>query len=116
MTKTRAEFLTGYSIRSTWLRGAWRCAAFNGSTLVAEVLDRDERVGLRRLVKLIYAIHCQMALAEHGWRCAYCGRSRPIEIHHKRFRSLGGTHRVENLEPVCWDCHRRIHARGRRPA
>ena len=25
-----------------------------------------------------------------------------------RYRSHAGTHLVENLEPVCWDCHRVI--------
>jgi 5-methylcytosine-specific restriction endonuclease McrA len=32
-----------------------------------------------------------------------------LQIHHRKFRSRGGTHRPENLEPVCWECHRRIH-------
>ena len=28
------------------------------------------------------------------------------EIHHRKYRSHGGTHRVANLEPVCRDCHK----------
>jgi 5-methylcytosine-specific restriction endonuclease McrA len=41
--------------------------------------------------------------------CARCQFRRPLQIHHRKYRSHGGTHQVENLEPVCWDCHRLIH-------
>ncbi len=115
MTIRRAEYLTGYRIRISpagdLLR---RYAALNGPTLVAAVRDLDERRGLRRLVKLVLAIHSRIVLAQHRWRCAHCGCSRPLEIHHKIPRSLGGTHRMENLEPACWDCHRALHRCRRR--
>jgi hypothetical protein len=48
-------------------------------------------------------------LKQHDWRCARCRRPCRLQIHHRRYRSHGGTHRVENLEPVCWDCHKIIH-------
>ncbi len=115
MTVRRAEYLTGYEIRVSGPGGpARRYAAWNGPTPVAAVEDLDERRGLRRLVKLILAIHSRMVLVAYRWRCAHCGCSRPLEIHHKTPRSLGGTHRIENLEPACWDCHRVLHTSERR--
>jgi hypothetical protein len=111
MTWKRAEFLTGYEIRALPARTGLFCfGAFDGCSVVAQITDADDRVALRRLVEVVYGIHSRRVLAAYRWRCAHCRRSRPLEIHHKRSRSLGGTHRVENLEPVCWDCHRRIHA------
>ena len=44
--------------------------------------------------------------------CAKCGRSGKIEnfdLHHKVFRSRGGTDDPENLEILCRDCHNKIH-------
>ena len=36
-------------------------------------------------------------------------RAGGLEIHHREYRAHGGTHRTENLEPVCRDCHKLIH-------
>jgi 5-methylcytosine-specific restriction endonuclease McrA len=52
-------------------------------------------------------------MEQHGWRCARCRASRHLEIHHRKYRSHGGTHRIENLEPVCRDCHKLIHRQER---
>jgi uncharacterized protein YjcR len=43
------------------------------------------------------------------WRCSRCRKTKRLQIHHRQYRSHGGTHRIENLEPVCSDCHRLIH-------
>jgi hypothetical protein len=110
MTIRRAEHLTGYEIRVAAASGLFRqYSAFDVAVCVVAVRDIDERRGLRRLAKAVLAIHSRIVLARFRWRCAHCGRSRPLEIHHKLPRSLGGTHRVENLEPACWDCHRALH-------
>ncbi len=39
--------------------------------------------------------------------CSRCGHDRPynIELHHKIYRCNGGTHHIENLEPLCKNCH-----------
>jgi hypothetical protein len=114
VTKRRAEALTGYEIRripdgeSTFCYGA-----FSGEELMAEAQHRKEGIALTLLVNRIYQIHGRRVLEQHGWRCARCGRTYLLQVHHRQFRSHRGTHRPENLEPVCWECHRRIHARGR---
>ena len=110
MTRKRAERLTGYEIRELPAeRGLVTLAAFDGSKLIAKASGRVEWLALRAVVERVYSIHSAIALKQHGGRCARCRLRRPLQIHHRRYRSHGGTHRVENLEPVCWDCHRLIH-------
>ena len=112
MTKRKAELLTGYEIRAL-PSGAdlFRYGAFDTDRLVAAAQHRHERLALIRLVNAVYEMHSRQVLDEHGWRCARCGERYLLQIHHRLFRSHGGTHRRENLEPLCSDCHRRIHRR-----
>ena len=110
MTRKRAERLTGYEIRELPSeRGLVTLGAFEGGKLVAKASGRVEWLALRGVVDRVYALHSSMALKQNGGVCARCRLRRPLQIHHRRYRSHGGTHRVENLEPVCWDCHRPIH-------
>ena len=37
-----------------------------------------------------------------------CGKV-ATSLHHKIPKSLGGTDHYSNLEPVCFDCHYKIH-------
>src|SRR5579864_8106110 len=110
MTKKRAERLTGYEIRElTPERGKVILGAFEGTRLILQAAAAVDWIALEALVNGIYRIHSRIAIEQHGWRCARCRRTRPLQIHHRRYRSHGGTHRIENLEPVCWDCHKLIH-------
>lgn len=110
MTRKRAERLTGYEIRPIAGPGnGVRFGAFEGGTLVAEATGVVEWLALEGLVEKVYEIHSRRALQQAGWRCARCRRSGRLHIHHRRYRSHGGTHEVENLEAVCWKCHRLIH-------
>jgi HNH endonuclease len=112
VTKRRAELLTGYDVRRISNSSSAFCyGAFCGEDLVVEAQHRKESIALTMLVNSVYQIHSRRVLDEQGWRCVHCGRSYSLQIHHRKFRSHGGTHRPENLEPVCWECHRRIHAR-----
>ena len=112
VTRKRAEALTGFEIRCAKAvrphRG-FTCAAYDGEKLVAEHSHADLGLALAALVSTIYRLNSERAFERHGWRCARCGRSYALQIHHRRFRSHGGSHRPENLEPVCWLCHERIH-------
>ena len=112
MTKTRAERMTGCEVRrlqegDTDARVVY--GAFRGDELIAEAAHLTDDLALQILVRQVYAIHSLEALKQHGWRCARCRRTRRLQIHHRKYRSHGGTHRIENLEPVCWDCHKLIH-------
>jgi HNH endonuclease len=114
VTKRKAELLTGYEIRAVPNGTDLVCySAFDADRLIATVQHRHDRVALTQLVNVIYQMHSRQVLDEYGWKCARCGERYLLQIHHRKFRSHGGTHRRENLEPVCSDCHRLIHARER---
>ena len=110
MTRKKAERLTGYEIRELpQERGLVTLGAFDGQELVLKVSGRIEWIALKSLVSKVYLLHSRTAMQQQGWRCARCRAKRALQIHHRTYRSHGGTHRVDNLEPVCWDCHRFIH-------
>jgi len=104
--------LTGYEVRR--LQGKERegtvtYGAFRGDELIAEGANLTDELALRILVREIYTLHSLEALKQHDGRCSRCRRIKRLQIHHRRYRSHGGTHRIDNLEPVCWDCHKLIH-------
>jgi HNH endonuclease len=110
MTRKRAERLTGYQIRELApVRGLVTLGAFKGRELVVKASGRVEWLALKSIVDRVLQLHTAIILKQHEGRCARCRTRRPLQIHHRRYRSHGGTHRVENLEPVCWDCHKLIH-------
>lgn len=110
MTIKKAERLTGYEIRQlSSNQGQIRFGAFADVEMVAEASGRVEWMALRTLVHRVYQFHSRISLQRHDWRCARCRSRRPLQIHHRKYRSHGGNHQVDNLEPVCWDCHRAIH-------
>jgi HNH endonuclease len=114
MTKKRAERLTGYEIRELPSeRGLNTLGAFEGDQLVVKAVGRADFIALRALVHGVFFVHSRKAMEQQGWRCTRCQSSRRLEIHHRRYRSHGGTHRMENLEPVCRDCHKMIHRQER---
>ena len=110
MTKRRAEQLTGYEIRRL-SSGAHpvTVGAFNGDDLVATAKDLTEQLALRDLVARVYRLHSFAVLKHYDGHCARCRLPKRLQIHHRRYRSHGGTHEIANLEPVCWDCHQMIH-------
>lgn len=110
MTKKRAERLTGYDIRELPEQpGLITVAAFNGPEFILKASGRVEWIALKKLVESVYTLHSRIAMQQKEWRCTRCQTNRSLQIHHRKYRSHGGTHRLENLEPVCWDCHRMIH-------
>jgi len=110
MTKRRAERLTGYEIRELAPeRGLVAMGAFEGDKLVMKGVGRADFLALGALVQGVYLLHSRKAMEQHGWRCARCRARKHLGIHHREYRSHGGTHRIENLEPVCRDCHKLIH-------
>jgi hypothetical protein len=110
LTIKRAEHLTGYEIRRlSDERGRVAFGAFDNGELITTASGCLEWMALRTLVQRVYILHTRIAMQRAGWKCARCRSSRPLQAHHRKYRSHGGTHRVDNLEPVCWDCHRMIH-------
>ena len=112
MTRKRAERLTGYEVRQLQDRGPGGrivYGAFRGDELVAEGVHLTDDLALKILVREVYTAHSLEVLKRNDWQCARCHKPRRLEIHHRRYRSHGGTHRIENLEPVCRECHKVIH-------
>lgn len=48
----------------------------------------------------------------YGPGCARCSSKMRLVVHHKHYDTLG-CERKEDLEVVCWKCHRRLHAAQR---
>jgi 5-methylcytosine-specific restriction endonuclease McrA len=112
MTIKKAERLTGYEIRPlASTNSEIRFGAFSGGEVVLTGAAKVEWQALESLVRQAYRLHSQVVLHRSQWRCSRCNASRHLQIHHRRYRSHGGSHEINNLEPVCWDCHRLIHAR-----
>jgi len=53
-----------------------------------------------------------MIKANHRCETPGCGRTRFLEVHHRRPRSLGGSNEVTNLQVLCSSCHQLVHQRG----
>jgi len=112
MTKKRAERLTGYELRQLHdgdRKGRVAYGAFEGDEMIAEGAHLTDELAFEVLVREVYRLHSLEVLRLHDGRCARCRSSRRLQIHHRRYRSHGGTHSIENLEPVCRDCHKLIH-------
>ena len=110
MTKRRAERLTGYEIRELAPEGGLVVmGAFASGQLVVKGVGRANFLALGALVRRVFILHSRKAMEQYDWRCARCRSPKRLEIHHREYRSHGGTHRIENLEPVCRDCHKLIH-------
>lgn len=44
------------------------------------------------------------------FRCRSCRTTHGVEVHHIKFRSLGGSNTTENLALLCASCHAEVHA------
>ncbi|MFO7609860.1 MAG: HNH endonuclease signature motif containing protein, partial [Candidatus Krumholzibacteriia bacterium] len=52
-----------------------------------------------------------LARDRHRCQAPGCGRTRFLEVHHKKPRARGGTHEPANLVTLCASCHRLWHER-----
>jgi 5-methylcytosine-specific restriction endonuclease McrA len=53
-------------------------------------------------------------LARDGHRCARCGATRFLEIHHRVARARGGGNELANLVTLCSACHHQAHQQADR--
>ena len=51
------------------------------------------------------------AMKAAGWTCQECGKARATQVHHLRYPPWGTFDVVENLHPVCYPCHCKIHGK-----
>jgi 5-methylcytosine-specific restriction endonuclease McrA len=64
---------------------------------------------LNGLARKVLRRHASICMENYGWRCGSCGSVSGLTAHHKVFRSHGRNDRVENLIPLCYQCHSAIH-------
>ena len=51
----------------------------------------------------------QILIARYGG-CLHCGANPAMcQIHHIKPVSQGGATKIDNMVPICWDCHNKIH-------
>ena len=51
------------------------------------------------------------ALKRAGYRCAECGATQDLQVHHIVPVSVGGGDNQRNLQVLCDKCHRRAHGK-----
>ena len=52
----------------------------------------------------------QAVLVRDHWRCRCCGTPEKVDVHHIRFRSMGGEDSTNNCIAACRECHCEMHA------
>ena len=74
------------------------------------VYDRDGKPIWRACsVRTATKAQRQILIARYGG-CFHCAAHPGLcQIHHIRPVSQGGSTKISNMVPVCWDCHQRIH-------
>jgi len=71
---------------------------------------KKEKIGLHKKYLLDYhglKRKTYFVLIKHG--CKKCGSHRHIHLHHIVPKSKGGTNDILNLEPLCNQCHEKVH-------
>jgi hypothetical protein len=62
----------------------------------------------------LWRLRRRMWIIAAGGRCENCGhRRQPLTIHHRTYTRLGRERR-DDIQVLCWYCHRGVHA-GRLP-
>ena len=113
MTKKRAERLARYEIRSVGENnGKVAFGAFRSDELVIAAWHAVEDLALAALVSEVYKLN-SLEVSDSMARAARAA----VELGTSRF-TTGAIDRgryalAEDLEPLCWDCHRLIHQRER---
>lgn len=52
----------------------------------------------------------ERTMVKHYFICTTCGRTAD-EVHHTVSRSKGGRNKADNLIPLCFECHAKIHGK-----
>lgn len=113
MTKLKAQRLTGGEVTSNTnpdVPGVVFVYCKMEDTHVG-FCGNTEKEALQDLVEYVLRLRGDEVSARQGYKCARCGRVTELQRHHKKYRSHGGTHTVDNLEALCHTCHAKEHTR-----
>lgn len=86
--------------------------AFDGPKLVAvgRACCRPS-AALSDLVEKVYKIRCEEVRLRQKYKCAKCDGFKPLQVHHKTYRSHGRLDVPSNLIALCQACHEATHGR-----
>lgn len=84
-------------------------AAWEDGRVVASHRAKTPHKALKGLCDAVLEIHKREVLKRADWHCEKCGSLGPLQIHHVKFRSHGGTHKAANLLAECIRCHNAEH-------
>jgi group II intron reverse transcriptase/maturase len=95
--------LTKYRSRNPqnpYLVGDWRTQQEQGETPLPEYvwLGNAENNAVWREIKA-------QVKAERGAKCECCGRTMPLDLHHRKAKRYGGQDTPDNAELLCRPCH-----------
>ncbi len=81
-----------------------------GAKLTGVVYDRDGKpIWRAHSVRTATEAQRQILIARYGGCFACAAHPALCQIHHIKPVSEGGSTKISNMVPVCWDCHTRIH-------
>ena len=117
---SREEFLLGIDkliertelIKSGFYRG--RCDYYSFTDLFGDVqMDKEVQKTTKKYLKYLkskkWATKKNIILAIKGHKCAICGDTENIDVHHLTYERIFNED-IEDLEPVCRKCHKKIHS------
>ena len=92
---------------------AERPAAWRGPFAKPEARRRVKARRKRQMANVIRSVRAAVVARARGC-CERCGRwcGTAGHAHHRRPRSRGGTWTFTNIQWLCPDCHRTVHAAG----
>jgi nitrate reductase cytochrome c-type subunit len=71
-----------------------------------EELEQQNEVLLYQLEKSVAPINIKnKVLKRDKHQCIICSSKDYLQVHHKIYRSKGGSNEMNNLETLCIDCH-----------
>lgn len=113
MTRTKLERITQLTLVVEENPDGTKYSLRDGSGVVVVSVSSRNRESdvLTELLKLNYWRVQRIVFERAGWKCEECGRLKPLQFHHKIFRSHGRVDTPENGKALCGDCHDVPHGR-----
>ena len=116
MTLSQASEITGYEVAITFQPpGSLTLTALDDNATVAYSLTKKrctKRTSVQQMKDMAQAFvdwnwkrNCQTVFEQQEYRCARCGKMKPLQGHHRKRRSRGRDDRVTNITGMCQPCH-----------
>lgn len=101
------SFGSGFSLRSDAIRQRrWRALNPERARIRWVVSNHNRRAARRGLTDRVELSEWIALIEGFNFRCACCGQTGKLTMDHIRPLARGGRHRIVNLQPLCWPCHK----------